>query len=86
MAGRGTADCQRRAEAAGAGFHYRHTGLQSAALGGKGEHRLGQAVLRGAGCPAEIEIGEDARFQPMAAGIAVQPNHGGTVDFLIIAV
>ena len=53
----GTADGQCRAEAAGAGLHHRHAGLQRAALGGKGEHRLGQAVLRGAGCPAEIEIG-----------------------------
>ena len=50
-------DRQRRAEAAGAGLHDGHTGPKSAALGGKGEHRLGQAVLRGAGCPAEIEIG-----------------------------
>ena len=86
VAGGGTADGQRRAKAAGAGFHHRHIGLQLAALGGKGQHCLGKAVLGGAGCAAEIQIGKDARLQPVTAGIAVQPHNRGTVDLLIIAV
>ena len=82
----GTADGQRRAEAAGAGLHYRHAGLQRAALGGKGKHRLGQAVLGGTRRAAEIEIREDAGTQPVLRGIAVQPHDGAAVDVLIIAV
>ena len=68
----GTADGQRRAETAGAGLHHRHAGLQRAALGGKGKHRLGQAVLGGTRRAAEIEIREDAGTQPVLRGIAVQ--------------
>lgn len=82
----GTADGQRRAEAAGAGLHYRHAGLQRAALGGKGKHRLSQAVLGGTRRTAEIEIREDAGTQPVLRGIAVQPHDGAAVDVLIIAV
>ena len=71
---------------AGAGLHHRHAGLQRAALGGKGKHRLGQAVLGGTRRAAEIEIREDAGTQPVLRGIAVQPHDGAAVDVLIIAV
>ena len=80
-----TADGQRRAEAARAYLHHRHARLQRAALGRKGQHRLGQTVLGGTGRTAEIQIGEDACLQTMAAGVAVQPNDRRTVDLLIIA-
>ena len=79
-------EIKRRAEAAGAGLHHRHTGLQRAALGGKGKHRLGQTVLGGTRRAAEIEIREDAGTQPVLRGIAVQPHDGAAVDVLIIAV
>ena len=80
----GTAYRQRRAKAAGAGFHHRHTGLQSAALGSKGQHRLSQAIFGGSGSAAKVQIRQNAGCQPVAAGVSVQPHNRGTVYILIV--